>query len=102
MHEGMIAIATYSDKMSAEMAKGQLEAAGITALIHADDGGGMRPDLDMTIGVRLLVPADAVDTAKQILQKNADQTDSPAWTCTCGEHIEAGFDICWNCGRERD
>jgi predicted nucleic-acid-binding Zn-ribbon protein len=29
-------------------------------------------------------------------------TGSP-WTCSrCGEHVERNFDVCWNCGTDRD
>ena len=32
-----------------------------------------------------------------------DTAPGPAWICPgCGEQVEAGFDLCWNCGRSRD
>ena len=25
-------------------------------------------------------------------------TTAPEWTCSCGETVDAGFEVCWNCG----
>jgi hypothetical protein len=48
------------------MAKSALEAAGIECLVHADDAGGLRPDMQMR-GVDLLVRAEDVTRADEIL-----------------------------------
>lgn len=48
------------------MAKSALEAAGIECLVHADDVGGLRPDMQMR-GVDLLVTAEDAKRAEEIL-----------------------------------
>lgn len=39
--------------------------------------------------------------ARFLIQSQAGQQGAP-WTCkACGETVEAGFALCWNCGRPR-
>jgi hypothetical protein len=98
----MIVIKTYSDRLTAVMAQGQLAASGVIALVHTDNGGGMRPDLDLTLGVQLLVPLDAAEVALQILDAPDEDAGGPAWKCGfCGESNEPQFDACWQCGQQR-
>jgi hypothetical protein len=59
----MIEVATYTTRSDAELARATLAAAGIPAVISADDAGGAYP-FDLTAGARLLVDeADAADAA---------------------------------------
>ncbi len=37
----------------------------------------------------------------EFLARRREAPDGPAWTCDCGTRVEAGFDLCWRCGRER-
>jgi hypothetical protein len=43
--------------------------------------------------------------ARQLLEEFRMRRAGPAgcepWDCACGTRVEAGFDLCWNCGRER-
>ena len=96
----MIVVETYSNRLTAELARNRLAACGVTALVHADNGGGMRPDLELTLGVRLLVAADAATMAREILD---DETVAgPRWRCDfCGETLDPHFDACWQCGQPR-
>jgi len=66
-----VCIATYSDTMSAEMARMLLESNDIYAFIAADDCGGMRPFMQMSTGVRLLIRKADADAALEILKANA-------------------------------
>ena len=50
-------VRTYATTLEAELAKSFLESSGMTALVSADDCGGMRPHLQAK-GVALLVHAD--------------------------------------------
>ena len=62
-----IVVATFAGEIEAELAKGSLDAAGIEATIAKDDCGGMRPELQFSGGVSLLVHADKAEEAKRIL-----------------------------------
>lgn len=60
-------VATYSNEIEAEMAKMKLGMEGIGAFIAKDDCGGMRPYLQTTTGVRLMVKAKDLEATKRLL-----------------------------------
>jgi hypothetical protein len=66
-NEKLVAVGTYSNKIDADLAQGALEAADIDAMVTADDAGGQQPGLLMGKGVRVLVRAEDVERAKEIL-----------------------------------
>jgi hypothetical protein len=44
------------------------------------------------------------DRSVQLVDKMAHALDNPPiapWLCACGEQIEAPFDICWSCGKDK-
>jgi putative signal transducing protein len=59
-------IATYINYIEAELAESALDAAGIDAMIRADDCGGVRPHMWMG-GVQLIVRDEDVERAREIL-----------------------------------
>ena len=63
-------VRTYATTLEAELAKSFLESSGMTALVSADDCGGMRPHLQAK-GVALLVHADDVEAAAAALDAAA-------------------------------
>jgi hypothetical protein len=62
-----VIVATFQDRLEAELARGALEAAGIAATIHSDDAGGMRPALTFSNGARVIVRAEDATAARQVL-----------------------------------
>ena len=65
----MLALAvvrTFLNSLDAEVARGALEAAGIDAMVRADDCGGTRPHLWMG-GIELLVREEDVPLADEVL-----------------------------------
>jgi uncharacterized glyoxalase superfamily protein PhnB len=72
-------VANFLNRIDAELACGALQAAGISAMVAADDAAGTRPHLWMG-GVRLLVRSDDVESAKAILREAEEaheSSDSP-------------------------
>ena len=67
MEEKQVVVSEYENEIDAEIAKGHLEASGISALIIKDDGGGMFPSLQNADGVRLVVAEAHKEKAKKIL-----------------------------------
>jgi len=65
---GLICIKTFLNRYEADLAKGLLESAGIEAAVSADDAGGMQPQLNLSVGVRLLVDEADADAALKILE----------------------------------
>ena len=100
----------FNNEVEAEMARSRLGASGIEAFVSKDDAGGMRPHLQLSQGVRLLVSQEEVDAAREVLfnqtqggsnqESGPDETDT--WQCTgCGEILESQFTECWQCGTSR-
>jgi hypothetical protein len=71
MTEGFVVAATYNSTTEAEMARERLESAGITAVVHSDNAGGMYPQLDLVDGVAVLVDPADLEAAKDILSPPA-------------------------------
>jgi len=69
----LIAVATFRDRFEAELAKANLAAAGIEAVLTADDSGGWGPDQPFVRGVRLLVQADDITEASHLLSGAAPE-----------------------------
>jgi hypothetical protein len=63
----LVTIRTFLNHIDADLAKGALHAAGIEAMISADDGGGTRPHLWTGTGVRLLVREADREEAESVL-----------------------------------
>ena len=64
----LVVVGTFLNKVEAELAQGALSAAGIEAMVSADDAGGLRPGLWMG-GVRLLVRTEDAGRATRILNR---------------------------------
>jgi hypothetical protein len=107
MAGGFTVLEVFNSEVEAEMSRAQLEASGIEAFVSKDDAGGMRPHLQLSQGVRLLVSPEDVEVAKEILHKDGSNQESDlgkteTWQCTgCGEILEAQFTECWQCGTSR-
>jgi len=63
----LVSVKTFASRSDAELAKGILEAAGIRAVVSADDAGGMRPELAFSRGVSLLVESGEATRARELL-----------------------------------
>jgi Putative prokaryotic signal transducing protein len=64
--ESVDVVATFLTRVDADLAMTALEAAGIEAMVSADDAAGLRPHLWMG-GVRLLVSSADLDRARAVL-----------------------------------
>jgi hypothetical protein len=71
MKEAQVVVGEYDNEIDASIAKGHLEASGITASIIKDDGGGMFPSLQSAEGVRLIVGESHGEKAKGILHERS-------------------------------
>jgi hypothetical protein len=66
-HPDLIVLRTFLNDIDAQLARTALEAADIDSMIRADDAGGMRPHLWVGSGVELVVRAEDVERANEIL-----------------------------------
>jgi hypothetical protein len=63
----LVPVAVFPLRVEAELARGALDAAGIYALVVADDAGSQNPGLDYSRGVAVVVRPDDADRAREIL-----------------------------------
>jgi len=77
MDQNLEVAEVYSTTLIAQLAARALEAAGIPAVVSADDAGGAFPQLQVR-GVRVLVPREALEDAKAVLAEleQGDDTNS--------------------------
>ncbi len=99
MRDGLKIIRKFATEAEANLALSLLQSAGLAAELATDNCDGMYPQLDLLVGVALLVPAADEEQARELLENEAEPVQKTPWDCpACGEHIEAGFDTCWKCG----
>lgn len=65
----------FPNELVAEIARMTLEAHGIAAIVSKDDCGGMEPNLQPGLGVRLLVLESNHAEARRILDE-AEETET--------------------------
>jgi hypothetical protein len=66
---------TFSDRTEAEIVRAMLEAAGIPAMVVADDSGETLPPLDLAEGVQVVVPGADLERAQAVLDEPAAEIE---------------------------
>jgi proteasome lid subunit RPN8/RPN11 len=67
----LVTVATFSLRHEAEIARARLVAAGIAALVQADDEGGLNPGFYAEYGVRVVVRSEEAADAEAVLTAGA-------------------------------
>jgi hypothetical protein len=67
----LVVVHTFSSRPEAEVAKSALDAAGIQAMVMADDAGGTQPGFWEGRGVAVVVNAENEQAAREILDSDA-------------------------------
>lgn len=90
-----------ADRVEAQMLKDYLGQEGIASVIVGDYLSGAVGELPADIYPTLWVLDDNdLDWAKRLTKRFFDRlpVTGKAWRCAvCGESIDPGFEICWNC-----
>ena len=76
MTDDLVVLRRYGDELSARMDAMVLEANGVPARVSADTAGGALPSLAMAFPVRLIVRADDLALAQELLDAPADPSDA--------------------------
>jgi len=106
----LLVLSTFENSVDAHLFKNELENKGIrasinnettTAIFGATIGG---PSSAFWIEV-LVMESDAERALEIKTQWNSKAEDSTTveiaeWTCKCGETVDEGFAVCWNCGAD--
>ena len=103
----MLRLYEARDRIEAQFLRDFLERHLISATILGDYLAGAAGELPLNIYPTVWVMEDEdLPRAQELLARFLDQGSAdagPAWVCPgCGEPVDAGFDLCWNCGRHRD
>ena len=67
--EELVTLRTFSNVLEAEIVAGHLNSQNIETMVKKDESGGMRPHLQITQGVDLIVRKKDLERAKKILNK---------------------------------
>jgi len=95
------------DRIEAQMLKDELEGAGVEAVILGDYLAGAAGELPTNIWPAVWVVEDrdlarAEELLAGFIQRTQEKQQSGGWRCSvCGEWVDAGFDLCWNCASPR-
>ena len=71
----LIVVHTFNSRQEAEMARSALDAAGIEAMVVADDAGGTQPGFWEGRGVAVVVNSENEEAAREILDSDARPAD---------------------------
>lgn len=70
--EDAVVVESFSSHELAEAAVSLLRSEGVDAVVSADDAGGELPNLDLAGGVRVLVPSESLDFARELLHSKSE------------------------------
>lgn len=108
--EQLILLSTFNNTHDAQLFRIELEQQGIkshqvsneltTSLFGATIAGP-----SSTFWIEVLVLESDVEKGLEIKNNTFDskvnkEVDVPQWKCACGEAIDAGFAICWQCNAD--
>lgn len=104
MAENLLTVAALRTNVEADLIRGKLEAAGISAVLVEPEppAEGAPPGR-----VQVQVTQPDFERAMQLLfpipkMKPAARPALPGWKCPqCGEHVIGAFPTCWKCGTAR-
>jgi hypothetical protein len=68
---GPVAVGFVNSRVEAELLAGYLRNNGVRASVSADDEGGLSPALQISQRVRVLVAADQVARARQLMEEQS-------------------------------
>ena len=71
----LVVVGTFNTRPEADLAKSALEAAGIDAVVAADDAGGVQPGLWEGQGVAVLVDRDDEQDSREVLTADASPAE---------------------------
>lgn len=94
------------DSLEAQLLKDRLRIRHIPAVVLGDGLIGGAGELPAMIFPTVWVVEDRdLDPARRVLAEflaPPPSSDADAWVCpNCGERVDPGFDLCWQCGTPR-
>ena len=106
MSKELVTIASFGTVAEAHAARSLLDSHGILAFVANEETNTALFHVGTALGgVKLETASTDAEQAIEILEAAAadDAAQSSPWLCSpCNEEVEAGFDLCWSCGGQRD
>ncbi len=106
----LIVLSTFNNSADAHLFKNELENNGIKASVNNESStaifGATIAGPSSAFWIEVLVMETDVEQAMEVKNawnQEAETLDTevvPEWVCQCGETVDEGFAICWNCGAE--
>ena len=107
-NEKLINLATFDTSIEANLFRNELSDHGIKSRLANDSTsmlGATIAGQSSAFWIEVLVLESDAQKALQV--KNnwnesapVETTSIPEWNCDCGETVDAGFGVCWNCENE--
>ena len=108
-HDKLVTLATFDNPFDAHLLRNELQENGIAAVVANEAStsvmgatiAGPSRAFWIEVVVKQADAKAALLVKEQFLAGNSDQTfDILEWKCSCGETVDAGFGVCWNCEAE--
>lgn len=106
--DDLVTIATFPSPQEANIAKSALNAEGVEAFVQGEITTSMLSYYGSSVaGARLQVRKSDSSRATEFLSVIESREQPPEsigpWTCpNCQSEVDAGFAVCWSCGRDAD
>lgn len=97
-------IYTNENRLLVANVRNLLEASGIGVSMKNEFAAGGAGELSpFEVWPEVWVTEDSdYEQAVRLLDSSLSASDAPSWLCAnCGEHNDASFELCWQCGRDR-
>ena len=91
-----------SSQQEAQLWNAVLSEAGIQAMVTGLEMSALGEALDGADVIEVFVPTAHLEKARHLMDRLLAEAEDPipAWTCECGEEVDAGFFVCWSCEAE--
>jgi hypothetical protein len=76
MSDDLVVVRTFTDDISAHIARTTLEAAEIDSILQRDDAGGMEVGLTFSNRIRLVVRREDAEEAVRVLNETAPEAEA--------------------------
>jgi hypothetical protein len=101
----LIVLSTFDNSIDAHLFRNELTEHGISARIGNETTtifGATIAGPSSAFWIEVLVLQSDVEAALSIktrwlAMRSNDEFTIPEWECQCGETVDAGFSVCWNC-----
>jgi hypothetical protein len=107
MTEKLAILMKFENPFQAETVRIGLIEQGVKAFIENSESTRAMHYVGTALGgVKVLVPSGELSRAKELLHSMINEAGvefSAPWICgACKEEVDAGFEVCWSCGAERN